>query len=171
MGIDVSTESGSPLYRSALEALEVPQDRWVIPIVVIGDTVLIGGDQIAERLPDLVAEGLKAGGIDWPDVPGLVGAFDAADATLTAREAATVEAPSATEATPAPTPTPAPTVPATAPPEEMGPAAPTTASEALATPAPSAGGTTSSGWLLPVAVVAAGAAVVGALTVWRRQRG
>jgi len=87
MGINVSTEQGGALYLSTVESLDIPAERRVIPFIVIGETALIGSGEIADRLPGLVRDGLAAGGVDWPDLPGLEEIFVAVDATLTVQGA------------------------------------------------------------------------------------
>jgi thiol-disulfide isomerase/thioredoxin len=69
-GADTSTPEGQALYQAAVEHLQI--ERLGVPTLVIGDVVLIGGLEIPERLPGLIEEGLAAGGVDWPAIPGLV---------------------------------------------------------------------------------------------------
>ncbi len=71
VGIDTSQEAGSQLYQAALERYQAPKERQGVPTLVIHDLVLVGSQEIPDQLPDLVKEGLAAGGIDWPDIPGL----------------------------------------------------------------------------------------------------
>lgn len=42
-----------------------------VPFLIIGDTTLVGSDQIARQLPPLIDERLAAGGVDFPDLPSL----------------------------------------------------------------------------------------------------
>ena len=71
VGIDTSQSAGLKLYQAVVERYQIPSDRRGVPTLVIGDVVLIGGREIPERFPTLVEEGLAAGGIGWPDIPGL----------------------------------------------------------------------------------------------------
>lgn len=59
------------LLIRAEEVFEVAPDERGTPTLVIGDQILIGEQQIRERLPSLVEQGLAQGGIDWPEIPGL----------------------------------------------------------------------------------------------------
>lgn len=71
IGIDTSDPAGSALYGNMVEHFEIPQDRWVVPILVVGDMIMVGGADIPDRFPGIVEEGLSAGGIGWPDIPDL----------------------------------------------------------------------------------------------------
>lgn len=71
LGINTYTEEGSELFSTTIDHYEIPPEMAGVPLLVIGDTVLIGSLQIPEQLPELVTSGLDAGGIDWPAIPGL----------------------------------------------------------------------------------------------------
>lgn len=71
MAIDTSQPAGLQLYQATVERHQIPRERQGVPTLVIGDAVLVGGREIPEQLPALVEEGLAAGGIGWPDIPGL----------------------------------------------------------------------------------------------------
>ena len=49
----------------------IPQEIAGVPLLVIGETVLIGSVDIPQKLPELIESGLASGGIDWPAIPGL----------------------------------------------------------------------------------------------------
>ena len=76
--VDVSQQGGQMLAQSAYGHYQIPQDRWVVPMMIIDDQVLIGGYEIPARLPVIVREGLANGGIPVPDFPGMRQAFVAA---------------------------------------------------------------------------------------------
>jgi uncharacterized membrane protein len=44
--------------------------------MVVGDNLLIGGTEIPTKLPGIIETGLVDGGIDWPDLQGLVGSIE-----------------------------------------------------------------------------------------------
>lgn len=69
--LDVTHPEGRRLYLAAARHFRLSDDQLVVPLLVIGRTVLEGGEEIPARLPALVSAGLAAGGIDWPAVPGL----------------------------------------------------------------------------------------------------
>ncbi|MFO7679924.1 MAG: vitamin K epoxide reductase family protein [Chloroflexota bacterium] len=52
-------------------AIGVPREAIGVPILLIGDAVLIGSDQIPAELPGLIEQHLAAGGVGWPQAPGL----------------------------------------------------------------------------------------------------
>lgn len=101
MTIETSDQSNYPLWVEAMETFQVPPDRRGVPMLFIGDTVLVGSRESPEQLPGLIEHHLAAGGVDYPTIPGL-GAF--------------------LEVTPAPSVEPAPTQTKTPPePEEQPP--------------------------------------------------
>ncbi|MGA9347258.1 MAG: vitamin K epoxide reductase family protein [Anaerolineae bacterium] len=75
VGVDTSGSAGGQLYRAAIERYQIPPERQGVPTLVIGDVVLVGGREIPEQFPALVEKGLAAGGIGWPDIPGLAPAI------------------------------------------------------------------------------------------------
>lgn len=77
--VDVSQPQGSVLFDAALDVLNVPADQsGYVPTLVIGTTVLVGSGDIPEKMPALVRDGLAAGGIDLPPVPGLRESYESA---------------------------------------------------------------------------------------------
>jgi len=58
---DTSTPEGHELYGAANAQLAF--EREVVPIMVVGDEVLIGGSEIPAGLQGLIEEGLAAGGV------------------------------------------------------------------------------------------------------------
>ena len=66
---------GYEVYLATVERHQIPRERQGVPTLVVGDVVLVGGREIPEQFPDLVEEGLAAGGIGWPDIPGLAQAI------------------------------------------------------------------------------------------------
>jgi thiol-disulfide isomerase/thioredoxin len=65
--LDITTVKGFEVYESAVEALDI--GIMAVPTMIVGEEVLIGGNEIADRLPGLIEEGLAAGGVDWPAIP------------------------------------------------------------------------------------------------------
>ena len=68
--LDITTARGRAVFKSAIDALSIPIDA--VPMLVVGDSILLGRDEIADRLPALIEAGLAAGGIDWPAIPAFV---------------------------------------------------------------------------------------------------
>jgi uncharacterized membrane protein/thiol-disulfide isomerase/thioredoxin len=76
--VDVSQPGGGTLFYAACDALGVPDDQCgYVPTLVIGTTVLVGSQAIPEQMPALVRDGLAAGGIGLPSIPGLREAYEA----------------------------------------------------------------------------------------------
>ena len=69
--IDVSTQLGQSLYQSAIQSLEIPEERLGVPTLVVGERVLVGSLEIPQELPMMIDRGLEQGGVDWPSIPGL----------------------------------------------------------------------------------------------------
>jgi uncharacterized membrane protein/thiol-disulfide isomerase/thioredoxin len=69
--VDVTYEEGQNLYQAAIVKYEIPDHRYGVPALIVGDTVLVGSGEIPALFPGIIEEGLSDGGIDWPDVPGL----------------------------------------------------------------------------------------------------
>ncbi len=68
---EVSTVTGFDLFLAAGQIFEIPPERQGVPLLVIGDTVLSGADEIAEQLETEIERGLAAGGTDLPPALGL----------------------------------------------------------------------------------------------------
>ncbi|MBE9479874.1 MAG: hypothetical protein IMY80_07895, partial [Chloroflexi bacterium] len=75
--INAATPLGGELFGNALIQFEVPQNRYGVPNLFIGETQLVGSLEIPELLPGLIDEALEQGGVAWPDIPGLEEAIEA----------------------------------------------------------------------------------------------
>lgn len=70
--VEVSEPANYEVMIRAEEMLNTSSEtRWSLPTLVIGGQVLIGENEIRERLPCLVDTCLDKGGTSWPDVAGL----------------------------------------------------------------------------------------------------
>lgn len=76
--VDISTQSGNLLARSAYDHYSIPQSDWVVPMLIVNEEVLIGSVEIPQRLPEITRAGLAAGGIAMPAFPGMREVFEAA---------------------------------------------------------------------------------------------
>ena len=103
VGIDVSQADGQALFMAALQHFKVESSG--VPFLVIGDTYLVGSQDIPEQFPGLIEQYLAQGGVDWPAIPGVAEAMIQAEAGANASATATAQAgaPSEAEATQAPT--------------------------------------------------------------------
>lgn len=73
--IDVTQRMGQTLYQTAVRTFQIPQQRLGVPTLVVDDVVLVGSQEIPARFPGLIEQGLAAGGIAWPEIPGLDRAY------------------------------------------------------------------------------------------------
>ena len=69
--VDTSTDAGHALFVSAIERYKVPDERRGVPMLVAGETVLVGSQEIPQQLPAMVAAALAENGLELPDIPGL----------------------------------------------------------------------------------------------------
>jgi uncharacterized membrane protein/thiol-disulfide isomerase/thioredoxin len=72
LGIDTSQAIGGALYQATIEHFNISAQRRGVPTMVIGEVVLVGGLEIPEQLPGIIEAGLAAGGVGWPEIPGLL---------------------------------------------------------------------------------------------------
>ncbi len=68
-GVNTMTPGGEALFRAVVQYHQLPRQRIGVPLLLVGDEVLVGGLEIPGRFPDIVARGLEAGGVGWPDIP------------------------------------------------------------------------------------------------------
>lgn len=119
IGVNIADASGSALFNAAGDKFNISPEYRGVPFLVIADVVVIGSLDIPEQLPGLIEKYRAAGGVDWPEIPGLAEALAQAEAAPTTPSApATPTAPAAllaptlvpsaapTAARPVPTPTP-----------------------------------------------------------------
>jgi uncharacterized membrane protein/thiol-disulfide isomerase/thioredoxin len=71
LGINTYTEKGNELFLAAVGYFNIPREMAGVPMLIVGETVLIGSVEIPQQLPEIIATGLASGGIDWPGIPGL----------------------------------------------------------------------------------------------------
>ncbi|MCA9868914.1 MAG: vitamin K epoxide reductase, partial [Anaerolineae bacterium] len=77
IGIDITQPGGQTLYNASTAQFQISDERLGVPRLIVGETVLIGSLEIPQQLPSIIETGLSNGGIDWPDIPGLVEAMAA----------------------------------------------------------------------------------------------
>jgi len=71
IGVDVTIEMGQYLYEASITKFQIPDTRYGVPTLIVGDTVLVGSAEIPNQFPSIVEAGLSSNGIPWPDIPGL----------------------------------------------------------------------------------------------------
>ena len=64
LAVEVSDQAGYELWMMAIETLRIPTDRLAVPMLLVGDRVLVGSYDIPNELPGLIEEHLAAGGLD-----------------------------------------------------------------------------------------------------------
>mgnify|MGYP001455845721 CR=1 FL=1 len=74
--INVATQDGIGIMRAALQAMGIESSG--VPMLVIGDQVLVGSLDIPQQTPGIVRAGLAAGGIGYPPIPGIDQIFEQA---------------------------------------------------------------------------------------------
>lgn len=99
IAIDVSQQGGQALYQASIKRFKITPELQGVPMLIVGDVVLVGSLEIPQQFPILIEKHLASGGIGWPDIPGL---------------SSIVPTPLPTAVPPAGAPTPAPTPPAAA---------------------------------------------------------
>ena len=99
--IDVTSEGGRELYLSAADSVPIPEDKRGVPALVVGDKLLVGDKQIPEEFPGIIEQGLAAGGIDWPAIPGLDRILKQVEEKAQTPEAASTPGSESPQATPA----------------------------------------------------------------------
>ncbi|MGB9357985.1 MAG: vitamin K epoxide reductase family protein [Acidimicrobiia bacterium] len=68
---DVTVQQAANLYEADTERLSVPDERMGVPRLVVMDDYYVGSAEIPEELPGIIEAGIAAGGIPWPDIPGI----------------------------------------------------------------------------------------------------
>ena len=71
LGINTYSEKGSELFDATIKYFNIPNELAGVPLLVIGEDILIGSLDIPEQLPHLVEKGITSGGVAWPAIPGL----------------------------------------------------------------------------------------------------
>jgi uncharacterized membrane protein/thiol-disulfide isomerase/thioredoxin len=71
LAIDTVTEQGRDLFVAATLHYQIPPEQQGVPLLIVGETVLMGSLDIPQRFPGIIAEGLANDGIGWPEFPGL----------------------------------------------------------------------------------------------------
>ena len=71
-GVNTYTEEGNQLFLNYAEAFNIPAEELAVPTLIVGDQVLIGSADIPNLFPGIIDQGLESGGIDWPEIPGLL---------------------------------------------------------------------------------------------------
>lgn len=89
--LDASTALGNAIWQAAVTRYE--PELVGVPMMIIGEHVMIGSVQIPEELPGYIEAYLEAGGVGWPDLPGMEEAVADLEPTNNPGEEATASDP------------------------------------------------------------------------------
>lgn len=96
--INASTPEGAQIMQKARETLKI--EARGVPMLIIGRQVMVGSIQIPERAPQVIRDGLAAGGVELPPIPGIEAIYQEAEARSAETETAAPSEPTV-ETTPA----------------------------------------------------------------------
>ena len=68
---DVQVGAAANLYEADTARLAIPNNRLGVPRLDVLDDYYVGSAEIPEALPGIIETGIAAGGIPWPDIPGI----------------------------------------------------------------------------------------------------
>lgn len=72
--INIAEAAGSNMMNTARNAMGISANG--VPMLIIGNTVLVGSVQIPQEAPTVIRQGLDSGGVGLPPVPGIEAYFD-----------------------------------------------------------------------------------------------
>ena len=75
--VDVTTDAGADMYLADIERLPTADEQRGVPRLTVLDEFWVGDQDIPAELPDVIEDGLAAGGIPWPEIPGIEDAIAA----------------------------------------------------------------------------------------------
>jgi uncharacterized membrane protein len=67
--IEVKSQEDVNLLYQVAASYGIPKEGTGVPLIIIGDQVLVGSDQVQNQLPALVEDYLTQGGLDYPINP------------------------------------------------------------------------------------------------------
>jgi uncharacterized membrane protein len=71
VAINTSLSGGQELYLATVEKYQVPEERIAVPMLIVADKVMVGGNEIPSQFPGIIEEELSTEGTEWPDITGL----------------------------------------------------------------------------------------------------
>ena len=69
--LEINDSRAYDVFLTALDQYSIPPEMRGVPFLIIGDSALIGSQDIPDQLPGLIDHYLTAGGVDYPTIPGL----------------------------------------------------------------------------------------------------
>jgi uncharacterized membrane protein/thiol-disulfide isomerase/thioredoxin len=94
LGLNTLQPEGRRLYGMAMDRFEIPDEDRGVPTLIVGTALLQGDREIPESFPGIVNQGLILGGIDWPDIPGLLQVLEAQGLVVSPSKAVEADEPS-----------------------------------------------------------------------------
>jgi uncharacterized membrane protein len=67
--IEVKGSQNVDMLYNIAASYKIPKEQTGVPFLILGDQVLVGSDQVRERLPVLIDDYLTQGGLDFPTNP------------------------------------------------------------------------------------------------------
>lgn len=67
--VSTATQSGNELFLSA--CMKHGLLSLSVPLLIVGNTAMVGSNEIPQKFPELIEKCIAAGGIGWPNIPGL----------------------------------------------------------------------------------------------------
>lgn len=95
--IMLDSEDKAAVFHAAGAAAGLLPEEMGVPLLVVGDTVMMGSAEIPEQLPGLIERYLAEGGVDLPDLPGLDALVQVGDPALVHESGAVDKAPAVVE--------------------------------------------------------------------------
>jgi uncharacterized membrane protein len=80
IGVNTADAGGTTLLNAAVDKFNISPENLGVPLLVVADVVLVGSLDIPQQFPGLIEKYLAAGGVDWPEIPGLAAAIAQAEA-------------------------------------------------------------------------------------------
>lgn len=71
IAVNIANPDGQILFKAIIDYHQIPPERQGVPMLLVGDEILVGSYEIPNQFPGLIADGLANGGIKWPDIPEL----------------------------------------------------------------------------------------------------
>ncbi|MFW6182983.1 MAG: vitamin K epoxide reductase family protein, partial [Chloroflexota bacterium] len=69
--LQITTQQEFDQFARVVQATGLSSQNAVVPFLLIGDSVLLGSQQIETQLPELIAQHLADGGVDYPQYDAL----------------------------------------------------------------------------------------------------
>ena len=66
--VEVATMQDIDMFYQVAAAYNIPKEQTYVPFLIIGETTLVGADNIQAHLPALIEQHLAQGGVDVPDI-------------------------------------------------------------------------------------------------------